>query len=142
MNRSDIKAKAMVVFRRGNEILLNEVREKDGTLKGYRPPGGHVEFGEKSIETARREIMEEIGAEIDNLKLLGVLESNFVYYDIPGHEIIFMYEASFLNKSYYQKDSFIAHEHSDNSHFELFWIDPDKLPSNIKLFPDNLHAFL
>ncbi len=142
MNRSDIKAKAMVVFRRGGEIFLNEVREKDGTLKGYRLPGGHIEFGEKSAETARREVMEELGAEITDLKLLGVLENHFTYHDIPGHEVIFIYEATFVNQSYYLNNSFMAHEHSDNSHFELFWIDPAGQPSEAKIFPSGLLELL
>jgi hypothetical protein len=39
MNRSDIKAKAMVVFRRGGEILLNEVREKGRHAERLSPAG-------------------------------------------------------------------------------------------------------
>lgn len=54
MNRSDIRVKAYAVFQRGKEILVHEVRELDGSLIGYRVPGGHVEFGEKSLDTLKR----------------------------------------------------------------------------------------
>jgi ADP-ribose pyrophosphatase YjhB (NUDIX family) len=33
------------------------------------PPGGHVEFGESVLDTARCETMEEIGTEIENLEV-------------------------------------------------------------------------
>ena len=36
--------------------------------------GGHVEFGESVLDTARRETMEEIGAKIENLEVLGFTE--------------------------------------------------------------------
>jgi len=54
MNRSDIRVKAYAVFRRGRDILVHEIREKDGSLRGYRSPGGHVEFGETSLEAVHR----------------------------------------------------------------------------------------
>lgn len=40
----------------------------------WSPPGGHVEFGESALDTARRETMEEIGVEIKNLEILGFTE--------------------------------------------------------------------
>ena len=40
----------------------------------YRPLGGEVEFGERAEEAARREIQEEIGAEVEDLRLLATFE--------------------------------------------------------------------
>jgi 8-oxo-dGTP diphosphatase len=40
----------------------------------WSPPGGHDEFGETALETARRETREKIGVEIENLEILGFTE--------------------------------------------------------------------
>ena len=40
----------------------------------WSPPGGHVEFGERVLETAIRETMEETGVTIKNLDVLGFTE--------------------------------------------------------------------
>lgn len=142
MNRWDIKAKAYVLFKRGNEILVNEVREKDGVLKGYRIPGGHVEFFEHSRDTAAREIMEELGAEVKELRLLKVLENRFTYFGNQGHEIIFVYEAAFVDGAFYQQNVIMAHEDADNTSFELFWLDPYKRPEGTEIYPIGLLEIL
>jgi ADP-ribose pyrophosphatase YjhB (NUDIX family) len=43
-------------------------------LEQRSPPGDHVEFDESVLDTARRETMEEIGTEIENLEVLGFTE--------------------------------------------------------------------
>lgn len=42
--------------------------------RGWDVPGGHREPGEAPIETAKRELLEEAGAEAEHLKLLGYQE--------------------------------------------------------------------
>jgi ADP-ribose pyrophosphatase YjhB (NUDIX family) len=137
MNRADIKIKTMVVFRRGNEILVNAVPEPDGTVKGYRPPGGHVEFGERAIETIAREVVEELQTEGENYQLLSMLENMFVYGGKQHHEIVFIFTADFKDKSFYEKDNVLGHL-EDGTNFDLFWIDPAKLPAGLKLYPIGL----
>ncbi len=83
--------KAMVVVRRPRDeaILVSGDTDDDGS--GYeRPPGGHVEPGELAIETARRELREEIGQELQNMRLLDVMENLFRLNGVQGHEIVFV----------------------------------------------------
>ena len=60
----------VLVMRRGR-VLLGRRRGSHG--EGfYAAPGGHVEFGESFEQAARREVLEETGLEIADLRLLSV----------------------------------------------------------------------
>ena len=45
-----------------------------------------IEHGEYAIDAIRREMREEIGAELDNIVLLGTLENIFTFAGTAGHE--------------------------------------------------------
>jgi 8-oxo-dGTP diphosphatase len=65
----------VLVMRRGR-VLLGRRRGSHG--EGYyAAPGGHIEFGESFEEAARREVREETGLEIADLKLLSV--GNYIF---------------------------------------------------------------
>lgn len=53
-----------------DKILMQNRVKND--WKGYTLPGGHIEPGESIVESAVREIKEETGLTIKNLKLCGV----------------------------------------------------------------------
>ncbi|MDY0008342.1 MAG: NUDIX domain-containing protein [Bdellovibrionales bacterium] len=139
--RADIRVKAMGVFRRGDAILVNEVREPDGRLVGFRIPGGHVEFGETSDATLLREIHEELGAGIENLRVLATIENVFEYGGQPGHEVIVVYSADFTDADMYEHDVLEAAE-DDGTAFQLVWHDPDDLPEGLPLYPSGLRSYL
>lgn len=40
-------------------------------------PGGHLEFGETWVEGAKREVMEETGIQIDNIRFLAATDDHF-----------------------------------------------------------------
>jgi ADP-ribose pyrophosphatase YjhB (NUDIX family) len=94
MSGPQIKVKAFAV-------LLNQARDAQLVLRGtdstkspsdfHRLLGGHVEFGEASLDAVRREIMEEAAAELRDPRCLGVLENRFVFEGQAGHEIVFVY---------------------------------------------------
>jgi ADP-ribose pyrophosphatase YjhB (NUDIX family) len=67
----------------------------------FHPLGGAVEFGELAVEALRCEILEELGLEIESPVQLGVIESRFEYRGRPGHEIVFVFNASFADPGVY-----------------------------------------
>ena len=85
----------------------------------YRPLGGGIEFGERAEDAARRELQEELGAELTDLRLLGTFENLFTYQGRPGHELIWLYEARFTDASLYERDVLTADEFG--SKFEVHW---------------------
>jgi len=65
----------VLVMRRGR-VLLGRRRGSHG--EGYyAAPGGHIEFGESFEQAACREVLEETGMEIADLRLLSV--GNYVF---------------------------------------------------------------
>ena len=69
--------KAMVVIRRPRDGALL-VSQGDDVPPFQRPLGGHVEFGEYAADTLHRELLEEIGQAVTDVRLLGVLENIFL----------------------------------------------------------------
>jgi ADP-ribose pyrophosphatase YjhB (NUDIX family) len=131
-----VKSKAMGLIWRNSELLLEEVREPDGTHIGYRPLGGNIEFGEKSWETLEREFMEELGEDIKITKLHSVIENIFEWGGEAGHEIAFMYEANLLQKSTYDEEMVVRMDVSNGGQLKTaYWKNPFDLPAGSKLLP-------
>ena len=57
----------------------------------HRPLGGHLEFGESTLDGVRREVHEETLTRLLDPRLLGVLESRFVHKGQSRHEIVYLY---------------------------------------------------
>ena len=96
-----IRALAICIFRRGNDILVIEAVDSVKGETFYRPLGGGIEFGETSAAAAAREVREEVGAEISELRYLGTLENLFIYEGTPGHEIVQVHEGRFVDGAFY-----------------------------------------
>ena len=85
----------MAVVRRPRDGALL-VSESDDPLF-QRPLGGHVEFGEYALDTVRREFGEEIGQDLTDVRLLGVLENIFGWRGGTEHEVVFIFTAAFAS---------------------------------------------
>ena len=138
IKRDYIRVKAIGLIRRNDQLLLEEVREPDGPLIGYRPLGGSIEFGEKSWEALEREFMEELGEDIKITKLYTVLENIFTWDNKPAHEVIFVYEASLLNKDTYQEQIVERMDSITGNMRQAYWVNPHALPEGVKLLPTTL----
>lgn len=95
--------KAIVLIRRPRDgaLLVSESADPSGALF-QRPLGGHVEFGELSADTARREFAEEIGQALTGVRRVGVLENIFLWGGTNVHEIVIVLSASFADVAAYE----------------------------------------
>ncbi len=76
---------AAAVIRRGGQVLIAR-RPPQGLLGGlWEFPGGKVEAGEELARALKREILEELGAEISVGEEAGVFEHAYTHYKVRLH---------------------------------------------------------
>ena len=137
-----IRPIALCVVRRDGKLLVFEGFD---SVKGdhfYRPLGGAIEFGEHSSATAAREMAEELDTEVSNLRWLGMLESVFTVDGRPGHEIVMVYEADFVDESMYNRSPIWGQE-DDGSPIKAVWMAMDEFKTGSRrLVPEGLLELL
>jgi 8-oxo-dGTP pyrophosphatase MutT (NUDIX family) len=119
MKPGQIRPIAICVFRDKDRLFLMECYDPTKKETFYRPLGGAIEFGEHGRESIVREIREEIGAEIKDLTYIDVIENIFVYDGKPGHEIVLVYEANFVDSHLYRVESVRCRD--DGEEFVATW---------------------
>ena len=93
-DRPPIHVKAMAVLlnaARTHQAVIRFTGSPKNPRQFHRLVGGGVELGERSVDAVVREIGEELGTTLKRPRLLGVLESIFMYESQPGHEVVFVY---------------------------------------------------
>ena len=140
--KEEIKVKAICLFRNKNKILVSENYDIEKKDNYYRPLGGKVEFGEYTIETLKREIREELGCEIEDIKLETICENIFTCDGNKGHEIMYIYDARFIEKEIY-KNIILEVTESDGSKIKASWKDINDFKNgHMRLVPEPLNGFL
>lgn len=121
MKKNKIRPLAICVFRHEGRILVAESYDEVKRQTFYRPLGGGIEFGEHSADTIRRELMEEIGAEVGELWYLGTLENIFVFNGQPGHEIVQVYDGVLKKPGMYEQAVIVGEEAEIGQVFRAIW---------------------
>lgn len=132
---SFIRFVALCVFRKGSRILVGADYDDVKDEEFLRPLGGSVEFGETALEAVRREMREELHADISEPVQLGVLENIFTYRGGPGHEVVAVFDAQLVDRTLYDMERVPLHEELRGT--EAHWIDLSD-PPEMPLYPDGL----
>ncbi|NJL49424.1 MAG: NUDIX hydrolase [Leptolyngbyaceae cyanobacterium SM2_5_2] len=136
-----IRPIALCLLRQGKRILVHEGYDSVKQEAFARPLGGGIDFGETSRDAVIREIKEELGADITNVNLLGIVESIYRYQGEPGHELVFVYDGQFVDNSLYDRESLDVVEGKRS--FKAVWRSLEELRSGpAKLVPTQLWHLL
>jgi 8-oxo-dGTP pyrophosphatase MutT (NUDIX family) len=139
-----IRPLAICVFRKEDKLLVAQGYDSVKDEYFYRPLGGGIEFGESSIETICREVMEEINVEVDkeSLKYLGSVENIFHFNGTPGHEIVMIYDGALKDSGLYDQDAIVGKE-ANGDIIRALWKSLDEFESGrLILYPTGLVELL
>jgi len=142
MEESNIQALALCIFRNKENILVKEGFDDHTSSYYYRPLGGKMSFGEYSWEALRREIRTEIGEDIKNLSFIGPAENIYKQNGSTEHELIFMFEGEFVNRSVYKKDKIQLSIHNGTESYAIWKPLEDFISKQSLLYPDGLLEIL
>jgi 8-oxo-dGTP pyrophosphatase MutT (NUDIX family) len=142
--QNQIRPLAICIFRNGDRILVGEGYDPLKQEQFYRPLGGGIEFGERAEETIRREVREEIGAEVASLQYLFTLENIFTFNGEPGHEIVMVYDGRLADERLYEQEIIEGTEFDRfrQAPLKAVWKEVRKFESQALLYPDGLFEHL
>ncbi|MCP1547441.1 MULTISPECIES: NUDIX hydrolase [Methylorubrum] len=136
-----IRVKVIGLAWRGDALLAVEVLDDRGRIKGLRPPGGSVAFGETREQALDREFREELGCGVAITSPWTVFENIYRHEGALGHEIVFSADIRLHDAALYDRDV-IRFSEDDGTACTARWCRPDALPDGAALFPDGLAAAL
>lgn len=131
-----IRPIALAVPRRGADLLVFEYHDPTKNQTFYRPLGGGIDFGETAESAVRRELREELGVELLEVRRLGVLESIFHGFGRAGHEIAFIFSCRLADRDLYERDA--VGEILDDAGTKVMWRPLDSFDSRRPLYPTGL----
>jgi 8-oxo-dGTP diphosphatase len=118
---------ARAVVRRDGEILLVRLRGESWSFL----PGGHVEDGERVESALVREIAEELGADAEITRFVGVVEHGYVDDGVAHHELNLVFEVALDDTEAVSRED----------HIEFHWLPLDRL-ADTDVRPGSLKAAL
>lgn len=140
--QQNIQVKALGLVWRDGLLLASEICLDDGTVKGVRPLGGRLDFGETWRDALVREFDEELGVAVEVIGKPLVLENIYTHQGVIGHEITFVSDVTFPNDAYV-KDGPIEYLEDNGEKCVAHWYDVAQLDcGELELYPNGLKAQL
>lgn len=137
---NEIRAIAICLFSHNGRILAAEGYDPVKQETFYRPLGGTIEFGEHSADTVVRELDEELGVAVADLRYVATLENVFTYDGRTGHEIVLIYDGRFVDETLYDRDDLTGYEADASETFRAVWLEVAAMrqPGAAPLYPSGL----
>lgn len=132
--KNTVRVKVMCLFTRNGKTLGAKGYDEVTKQEHFRIIGGNLDFGETTNKGIRREVREELKCDIENLKLVDVIDNHYTYNGHKGHDVIFLYKGNLSSEKLYEQD-IICIEEPDCT-FNAEWIPVvDILSGKTTLYP-------
>lgn len=124
-------AASVIIVNHKNQIFLNK-RAREPKTGHWEAPGGFIDFHESAEEAARREIMGELGIELNDLKIFCSYPGEYDYKGTKYYPLLIF----FIAKVDLEKIEPIDPEESQSGMF----FNPSEIPWNNFAFPAEAKA--
>lgn len=133
-----IQTKVIGICVNKGSLLAMEVYDDKGDVKGVRPLGGLIEFGETRETAIAREFMEELNTQISLSGKWRTFENLYLHGGMRGHEIIFAIGITLNDRSLYRQEVIVFSEDSGTSNTAR-WFPLEVLKAGeVELYPTGL----
>jgi len=125
----------VLIVHEDNRVLL----QRRGTFPyKWGLPGGITELGESLEQTAKREVKEETGIDIMELKLLGTTSGEDCYLEFPNKDKAYFISIGYYTKSY---SGIMKVNNLETKEVEFFSYGnlPDNMPASHKIMIDKYY---
>ena len=129
------RLKAVCVITHGGDYLFSVGVDPLDQRTFLVPVGGGIEFGELALTAAVREVREQVGIDVENPHLLGVLENIFTYKGETDHEVVFCFIGQVRSRDSVPSEGV----ESDGVNFPLRWLADGELRSpDVPVYPEGI----
>ncbi len=136
MENHTLNVRAAGIIIHNNKVLMHRnVNESYHALLG-----GRVELGESSEDTVKREILEELGKEVEITGYCCTIENFFNFRDSEYHEIMFVHFAEFIDEDDKKIEETLKNIEG-REELEYRWLDLDKI-TEYEIRPDVMRKVL
>lgn len=113
----------VIILDSENKVLL---QERTSPYKVWGLPGGLMELGESTEDTAKREVFEETGLKVENMKLLNIFSGDKYFTKIPNGDEFYSVTAVYYTSHF--SGSIILNK-DEGTELKFFFLDelPDKM---------------
>lgn len=133
-----VQVKVIGICVNKGSLLAGEVLDDNGAVKGIRPLGGLIEFGETRDTAIKREFKEELDTDIICSGRWRAFENLYIHGGKRGHEIVFAIGIELMDRSLYKREFIIFSEDSGED-CTARWYPIDELKNgSVELYPDGL----
>lgn len=112
----------IIVLDDHNRVLMQ--LRKDNNCWGF--PGGIIELGEKVEDAAIREVFEETGLMVSDLKLFGIFSGSELHYTYPNGDEVYIIDILFISNNFNGNIKIQGSECNDVKFFDI-----DNIPLNL-----------
>lgn len=115
------------IIKQGDKYLVMQVTNPDGSKSSIHYPGGHVEIGEEAEQAIIREVREEVGCELKDVKLFAFLQNFWEHAGKRGHGIELFFLATPQNPISTQDYIKIENDKGITKKLEFKWFTAEQL---------------